>query len=256
MNTFFAKEYALPLKYVLKSCNELQIHLNSDKKINLGDSNSLQTYNRCLFKILEGVDLYITKENNLIPTCGLRRLIAEIVVDNINPTKIVEIGTGPYAIMALLFANRGINVVASEINSKSYQSAKNTIKKNQYQHLITIKRSSGGVLSWMKANFPFDCVVSLPPYYDDEDKRDSKAFLGVDSELYSKGKGEDFSLILIDEWILSLDFIKYLVILWKDLSSMNLGINYVNKSYPKINSEKIEIIAGTRKRYLTIFKSK
>ena len=101
-----AKNYSLPINKVVGACHELQKFVNPKGKIDLGDSTALYYYNKCLFQMLVNITIDLNTDDeelpNLIPTAGLRRLIVSVILDYVQPTRVIEIGTGATAIMALL----------------------------------------------------------------------------------------------------------------------------------------------------------
>ncbi len=251
-----AKDFSLPLNQIKEQCPELLQWLNSSNKIDLGNTKALYYYNKCLFKILDGIELDMNiqddSDNNLIPTAGLRRAITSIIVSEIHPTKVVEIGTGASAIMSLLLARNNIQVIATEINLNSLQSAFKQVKINNLEKYITLVESNGGILDYLTEYFPVDCILSLPPYYADESRqlpKKKKGFRGIDSELYSFGEDIGFSLQLLREWF-ELNSSTFLIILWKNLESLENALEKIEEL--PIKNRIIEIKAGTRKRFLTI----
>ena len=252
-----AKNYSLPIKEIKEKFPEIKQWLNKNNKIDLGNPQALYYYNKCLFKLLDDVDIdlsiQVDTEKNLIPTAGLRRAIVAVIMNLAKPSKIIEIGTGASAIMSLLFAKNGVKVIATEINELSFASALHQIQLNHADQLITLIKSTGGIFDYLEKYFPVDCVLSLPPYYAADTKHipkpSKRGFQGTDSELYSFGEDIDFSLALLNEWY-QLHSSTYLIILWKNLESVDKALSII-KSF-KINNQTIEIKAGTRKRYLTI----
>ena len=218
-----AKNYSLPIDQIKDKCPEIKQWLNESNKIDLGNPQALYHYNKCLFKILDDIDIELSihdnTEKNLIPTAGLRRAIVSVIISLIHPSKIIEIGTGATAIMSLLFAKKGVKVIATEINELSFTSALHQIQLNNAAQLITLIKSEGGVLNYLEKYFPVNCVLSLPPYYATKNrhlpKSSKRGFQGTDSELYSFGEDIDFSLTLLNEWY-ALNSSKYLIILWKN----------------------------------------
>lgn len=253
-----AKDYSLPISEVLEQCPEIKKWVNSDNKIDLGNSEALYQYNKHLFKLLDGIQLDLdikqTENRNLIPTAGLRRAIVSTIISNINPHSVIEIGTGASAIMALLFAKRKVKVIATEINVLSFQSAQKQIQLNNISHLVTLIKSEGAILDYLEGYFPVDCVLSLPPYYAADTKslpKSSKGFQGTNSELYSFGEDIDFSLELFRQWD-KINSSKYLIILWKNQLAVEKALVKINSL--SVKNQIIEIKAGTRNRYLTITK--
>lgn len=253
-----AKDFALPLNSVQDVCPDILKFINSQGKIDLGNSLALYSYNKCLFKILDDIILDLETEDekfiNLIPTAGLRRLITSVIIEHIHPNKIIEIGTGATAIMALLLAKKSVHVIATEIDNYSYLSAKRHIKINKLDHHITLVKSEGEILNYLENFFPVDCVLSLPPYYANETKNDNRkksGFRGTESELYSFGESTDFSTKLLQEWN-EIDSIQSICILWKDYEDFQKGLNF-QKAFPT-TIQTFEVKAGTRTRYLTLIK--
>ena len=254
-----AKNFSLPIKEVLADCPDLYQYTKANK-IDLGNPLALRAYNICLFKILENVIIELP-ESNLIPTCGLRRSIVHVILEITNlklNDRIIEIGTGASAIIAMLFAKKGFNnIIATDINHESLIIAEKQLKINNLQDSITLMKSSGGIVNWLKDKFPVQCLVSLPPYYSSESIiiGQKRGFLGVDSELYSHGSAEDFSLQLINEWLENIVNTNYLCILWKNKLALDKGLIFLdqNKQSLEINVQIVEIKAGNRSRYLSIF---
>lgn len=253
-----AKDYSLPISKVLEQYPEIKKWVDSENKIDLGNTEALYQYNKYLFKLLDDIQLDLeinrAESRNLIPTAGLRRAIVSIIISIIKPTSVLEIGTGASAIMALLFGKKNIKVIATEINDLSFQSAKKQIQLNNLDHVVTLIKSEGTILENLERYFPVDCVLSLPPYYAADTKslpKSSKGFQGTDSELYSFGEDIDFSLSLFRQWKIS-DSSKYLIILWKNQLAIEKALTKINSQ--SVENQIVEIKAGTRHRYLTITK--
>lgn len=251
-----AKEFAMPFTEAFKRCVDLgYLSEYHGVKIDLGNYDMLSRYNSCLYYILENLNIDIPY-GNLIPTAGLRRVIAHLIHSKTEhrSKKILEIGTGPVAIMALLLANRGFNVIATESNLTSYINAKKVIKQNNFQNKIRLIKSEGRILKWLENDVQLtsmDVIFSLPPYYSEKSlaQKNGRGFLGVKSELFGHYKGKDFSLQLIHEFI-NLKLSIYLGILWKNEDYLNKGLAYFNKH--NYVSKIYCIKAGTRKRFFTL----
>ena len=246
----------------IKNCPELKKYTkNESDKIDLGDPEALAKYNQCQFMLLDGLNIKIPL-GNLIPTAGLRRCIVDILCKETNPKSVLEIGTGSTGIIAQLFALRGKEVFATEIDINSIKKAKENINSNfeKFKHPIHLIKSEGGLLKWLlyayKGIFPIDLAISLPPYYEEGSRSSTKVrgFQGTKKELFSTGMGEDFSVQLIQEFFLLRSNISNLSLLWKDENSFIKG-------FDKFKSNQFENIlykihAGSRTRYLTITKFK
>lgn len=253
-----AKDFTLPIKTVLEKCTDMRKWVDEKNKFDLGNPQALYTYNKCIFKILEDITLFldVSKDNpnNLIPTAGLRRCITAIILEHTKAKKVIEIGTGASAIMALLFARNNVEVIATEINESSFLQAQKHIEINKVEAQVTLVKSEGGILNYLEEDyFPADCVLSLPPYYGEKTKipPKKKGFQGIESELYSFGEETDFSLRLFDEWY-DTGSIAYLCILWKNIEAMQKAL--LTKKNFQVQTQQFEIKAGTRTRILTIMK--
>ena len=248
-NALNVERYALPIAKVLALCDALKPFVDSiTKKIDLGDPLALKVYNECLFLLLEKLRV-VLPHGHLIPTAGIRRAFVDFIYQRKKPKYLIEIGTGPVAILSLLFANRGVSMVATEVDSTSYDHAKATISENRTGSAIRLLKSSGGVFSWLPETdpsiFPVDGVVSFPPYYDEPagltDR--NRGFLGTSSELYM---GDTiFGSRLLREAREVYPKVKFVALLWKNRES-------VDKTLHSDNTIFVNVIAGTRKRIFTL----
>jgi hypothetical protein len=255
-----ARNYSLRIEEAMKTCPELQKHVNSlTNKFDLGNSDALINYNQCLFRILDGLDIEIPTEH-LIPTAGLRRCIVDILCKELNPKSILEIGTGSTAIIAQLFALKGIRAYATEIDKKSIESGNKNIGNNSkmFSYPIRIFQSDGGILNWLIEQendiFPIDLVLSLPPYYlhGSPVKTLNRGFSGTKFELFSFAEAEDFSIQLITEWENNKSILPNIAILWKSQDSFLMAMDRLRCDYSELKI--YQIISGTRKRILSIHK--
>ncbi|MHA2101523.1 MAG: RlmF-related methyltransferase, partial [Candidatus Kariarchaeaceae archaeon] len=140
-----AKNYSLKIEDALKTCSELQKYVDSlTNKFDLGNSEALVKYNQCLFRVLDGLNIEIPPEH-LIPTAGLRRCIVDILYKELNPSSVLEIGTGSTAIIIQLFALKGITAFATEIDINSIESGNKNIdsNSNMFTNRIHIFKSDG-----------------------------------------------------------------------------------------------------------------
>jgi 16S rRNA G966 N2-methylase RsmD len=253
-----AKKYSLRIEDALKRCPELQKYVNSlTNKFDLGNSEALVSYNQCLFRVLDGLDIKIPPEH-LIPTAGLRRCIVDILHKELNPRSILEIGTGSTAIIAQLFALKGIKAYATEIDKKSIETAKKNIENNskKFSNRIKIFKSDGDILNWLieqeREIFTIDLVLSLPPYYlhGSPVKTLNRGFLGTKHELFSFAEAEDFSIQLITEWENNKSILPNIAILWKSQDSFIMAMNRLGYDHSELKL--YQITSGTRKRILSI----
>ncbi|MHA1967788.1 MAG: RlmF-related methyltransferase [Candidatus Hodarchaeales archaeon] len=205
--TFPTKRCGLPIEEALIRFPELKKFTDGmSKKIDLGNTNALLLYNRLI--LLDFLDLdFSIPEGFLVPTICSRWEFLKWCLSHLNPIsrqRILEIGTGASAILALILAKIGILVDATEINEKAYLSAKENIKINQLSQKINLKKAGNCIIRGLYTSLSsFNAVISNPPQYDLDyfTKRISlkKGFLGQESELVGGQKGYEFIIQTIKE---------------------------------------------------------
>lgn len=250
-----ARKYALPVKAAVEKCPALGPYVDpSSNKLDLGSREALAQYNTCLFRVLECLKLDVPAPH-LIPTAGLRRALTDLIME-FRPSKVVEIGTGATAIMAMLLAKRQVDVVATEVDTAALHHAKKQVHNNHLTPRVTLLESRGGIFSWLRNEpsiFPIDGVFCLPPYYKagQPRKEPTKGFGGTDSEMYSMGEAEDFTVQLIREVMERPSDLSFMVLLWKDVTTLELGWAELAR-YDECLTEVVEVTVGNRSRYVTL----
>jgi 23S rRNA A1618 N6-methylase RlmF len=202
------KRCGLPIEKALLRSPELKKFTDGkSKKIDLGNTNALLLYNRLILQDFLDLDFSIP-ERFLIPAICSRWEFLKWCLKHLNKQisqqRILEIGTGASAILALILAKIGFLIDATEIDEKAYISAKDNINLNQLSHRIKLKKISNGVIKGLYPSLSkFNAVITNPPQYDFEyfNKRSSlnKGFIGIESELVGGEIGYEFIIQTIKE---------------------------------------------------------
>lgn len=230
-----------------------------DGKLDFGDHESLSMYNKAVAFSLAKLDIEVP-DPHLIPAVCLRYAYVRVVYDKFlqSPKKLLEIGTGASAIISLFAAQQfDLTVVATEINESSLRSAKRNITVNKLTDKIKLLRSTGGILDdVIEVGSNFDILVTYPPTYAESNQDIGKlgkqrGFKGIDSEMIGGGlDGFEFTKKLLLEACSGRFSIKVITVmcLFKSHVSPSLKILKENDRKTKV----IELLAGTRKRYIVI----
>jgi len=225
-------------------------------KFDLGDPETLSELNKCLFYELAGIDIELPK-GHLIPSFGLRMDYAKAIYDLISNNQIfypiIEIGTGASASIAMLFAKKYNNkVIATEINDISFQTALKNIEKNGLENLVTLLKSEGQIINGLIPEGRYSALLCYPPIYPSDltKLKKQRGWKGVETELIAGKDALDFTIKLVNEAINSkdvvIDFVTAQIMNRKQLFKL------LDLFSDKKKCEYIEIIAGTRKRYILV----
>ncbi|MHA2224304.1 MAG: RlmF-related methyltransferase [Candidatus Hodarchaeales archaeon] len=201
--TFPTKKCGMPLKEALQRFPELKKFESKKNQIDLGNTEALLLYNRLILQDFLSLDFTIPF-GFLVPTICSRWSFVEWMLQD-RPTTILEIGTGASAIIALMMAQIGCTVEATEINETAFQSAQKNIKLNELESNITLLKTITGIIS---ENFDsinkFDAIICNPPQYDQNFLSSSQSstlrgFGGQKLELVGGEKGDEFIKLLLEE---------------------------------------------------------
>ena len=257
--TVEAKHFTKPFVELLNNFPSLDKHLISQNppKFDLGDSNVLSLLNGCLFQDMLELKIDVP-EKYLIPALGIRYSYCDIVCQESSNGTLIEIGTGASAAIAMILAKKyRKEVLATEINPISFQSAKENIKRNNLSNLITLIKSEGQVLNEIIPTGDYSFLLCYPPIYDFDQTKlwKKRGWKGTHTEIFGGGKdGLGFVRRLISEVINS-----------ENVRVENLTIMLMNKkqveailrTLPTDSKTKIiQIMAGTRNRYILIIRNK
>ncbi|MFX0171108.1 MAG: RlmF-related methyltransferase [Candidatus Hodarchaeota archaeon] len=198
------KKCGLPIKEALKLEPELKKYIIRDNQIDLGNSEALLLYNRAVLRDFLSLDFTIPY-GFLVPTICSRWYFVKWILTRVKPKKILEIGTGASAILALIFARIGCKVEATEVNEIAFKSAYNNISLNDLNSKIKlIKASDKKIIRCLYTSLEkFDAVICNPPQYNkkfyDKLYSSDRGFVGQESELVGGLKGHEFIIQLIKE---------------------------------------------------------
>jgi 23S rRNA A1618 N6-methylase RlmF len=252
------KPWCVKIETALEKYPQLQGYVE-DGKLDFGNHESLIAYNQAVAYVLADLQIEVPS-NHLIPAVCLRHAYMKIITEKYVSTnkKIIEIGAGASGIISLLAAKLyNHDIVATEINESSYLACIENIARNKLEHKINLIKSSGGILmDVIPYNSKFDALVTYPPTYagsiQDEKKMDKKrGFKGVESEMIGGGlDGFEFTKNLISEACSPQFEIKVISILCLFDSHVMPSIELLQSN--KRSVDVIELIAGTRKRYVVV----
>ncbi len=189
-----------PLSKAVQSHPDLIPYLRSKDppKLNLKNREALLLYNKYIAKDVFGLDVTLEREHAIVPTPVLRfNFLQQFLKRN---STIIELGTGPNALIAMLAAKHfEAKVYATEMDPEYLKLAKQNVIQNNLEQKVEIIDSKGNYLdNVIPENLRVDYVISNPPYYD---KVLSTKLLwgGKEHELVSGTFGEQFIVRMIDE---------------------------------------------------------
>ncbi len=263
--TINLRDKGIKIQELVKKHPHFKQYLKDNFKMDLGNSNTIREYNRLLFKELSNLNVFLPP-NHLIPTAMLRITVVNETLNYFGTTckRVLEIGCGSNAIISLLLATRGIQVVATEVDEESLCFAAENLKKNQVKLAnaggkVELRKSDGRIIKGIiKNNERFDLVISLPPFHPQKNWMRGKlnrGFLGTKNELNGGGEyGERFMLEIINEASDSPSITSGIVLLaGKKIQAIKAIELALDKN---LDPRLVEIIAGTRKRWLLLLKKR
>ncbi len=189
-----------PLSVAIQSHPDLIHYLRSKDppKLNLKNREALLLYNKYIAKDVFGLDVTLESAQAIVPTPVLRfNFLQQILKRN---STIIELGTGPSALIAMLAAKHfDAKVFATEMDPQYLEYARKNVAQNNLEQKVTIIDSKGKYLNGVfPENLRVDYVISNPPYYDKV--RSTKLLWGgKEHELVSGTFGEKFIVRMIDE---------------------------------------------------------
>lgn len=241
------EDYPLLAQYVKKG------------KLDFGDHQSLSMYNKAVAYSLAKLDIEVP-DAHLIPAVCLRYAYVKIIYDKFlqSSKRILEVGVGASAIISLFAAKSfDLTVIATEINESSIKSAEKNISSNNLSQKIQLVKSTGGILVNVIDNgSSFDALLTYPPTYGDsnQDKgklQKNRGFKGVGSEMIGGGlDGFEFTKNLLQEACSDHFNIKIITVMCLFKSHVTPSIKILGDNGRKTMI--VELIAGTRKRYIVI----
>lgn len=246
----------VPIKQAIKEYPLLQKYA-CEGKLDFGNSDALRLYNIAIAKIMFNLDINLPIPN-LIPTICLRYYYVKVVFKKTNFKKLLEIGTGSTAIMAMIAAKQfGAKVDATEINTESINNANIVIERNNLSSYINIIPSQGEILEGILGDTSYDALICYPPMYPEynrkeyTNRRKLRGFQGNASEMIGGGEdGFDFISQLLFELIKHRNKIQVFTLLNIQKSHAHKTNQFLQNH--QIENEVIQIKAGNRIRFVHI----
>lgn len=219
-------------------------------RIDLGNSQALLLYNRLVLQDFMSLD-FTVPPGYLVPTVCSRWLFVNWIIQEGTPSRVLEIGTGASAILAMMFAKVGCHVEATESNELASENALNNVKLNNLESQILLRKVTTDCIlkDYYDSLVEFDAIVCNPPQYDQNFfflHSSKKGFVGKEFELVGGQKGHEFIVRLLEE-------VK---------SFQNPPKVYFQLTFPKLNKsisaylqneaysfQKVHRTVGTRQRY-------
>lgn len=198
------KPCGLPIKDALQRCPSLSEYMVKGKnRIDLGNSQALLLYNRLVLQDFMSLD-FTVPSGYLVPTVCSRWLFVDWIIQERSPLKVLEIGTGASAILAMMLAKVGCYVEATESNDLALESALANVKLNNLESQISLKKVRRDCIlrNYYDSLLEFDAIICNPPQYNQDfylQKSSDKGFLGQESELVGGKEGHEFVIRLIEE---------------------------------------------------------
>jgi methylase of polypeptide subunit release factors len=182
----------LPVKEAVKLFPELEKYLDNRGRLDFSNREARILYNRAIAKAVFGLEIEY-HPRGLVTTPVSRYIFLKTFLKG--GEKVLEIGTGHTAIMALM-AEKIFNcdVTATEVDDEFFEYARGNIERNGAN--VRLIKSNGGIIRGVVPEGErFDVIFSAPPYYEAPTR-------GVLTEREGVGggkHGEGFSLRLIEE---------------------------------------------------------
>ena len=249
-----AKYFTIPFDELVKRKPELAIYAISINPVrfDLGNPVVLSKVNQCLYETVLNIKIEVPP-SHLIPTLGIRYAYCEAVTSRISSSKpIIEIGTGASSAIALILAKKyHKEVLATEINLSSLESANRNISANNQEKKIRLIKSKGDIIKNIVPKGKYSALLCYPPLYEEDPTRLEKkrGWKGTHDELI--GGGEDgmefikqFILELFTEKEVNIELITLM------LSSKEFLRKTIKLLPDSIKTEIVQIIAGTRNRFI------
>lgn len=187
--------------------NTIWLHLNYDKECMVENELEKLVKKRATNYPLEYItkrasfygEVFNVRDGVLIPRPETEILVekAEIILNDISSSKVLEIGVGSGIIsvmLAILIPN--IEIVAVDINDKALDLAKSNAKKHNVEDKITFIKSD---LFTNVPNTDFDMVISNPPYIADDYKLPSNVKYEPSNALFGGSIGDELLKDIIIE---------------------------------------------------------
>ncbi|RLG71651.1 MAG: SAM-dependent methyltransferase [Methanobacteriota archaeon] len=194
------KVYGLPVKRALELEPRLKRFLRVDARprLDFSDKECLLLYNQLVARECFGLDLVLPVEA-LVPTVLSRYRFLERVVQT--GDLVLDVGTGPSAIIALLAAKFfGARVVATELPCYTHFAWENVVRNGLEENIKILTSYSGVIRGVVPEDLKFDLIISYPPFYADTSASGCLAGVAHGFELVGGGRfGTWFAERVVEE---------------------------------------------------------
>ncbi|MFQ5978460.1 MAG: RlmF-related methyltransferase [Candidatus Heimdallarchaeota archaeon] len=242
----------VPIKEAARISPKLGSKLKNGK-IDLGDSQALLEYNKAVLQIKFGLKIKVPP-GHLIPTVCLRYAFIQEVIKS--EQKVLEVGTGSSAILAMIMGRIGCKVVATEANKENFLFAQKNVENNNLERLVELRLCAPDEILYnvVKENEVFDRIIAYPPQYSKSQPvrfhQAQRGFGGDELELIGGREGFEFSMKLVQELVessvlASNGFLALLILNNELVEKLITELRNMKWSY-----QILEVIAGTRQRYI------
>lgn len=199
------KKCGLPFKEAIRRDPTLKKYTIGKNRIDLGNTEALLLYNRLIIQDFLSLDFFIPP-GFLVPTiCSRWAFISWILPQHSpHPSRVLEIGTGASAILALILAKIGCYVEATEIIEVANEYAQKNIDFNGLEGKILVRKvQTDHIIRGLYDSLDqFDLIICNPPQYDKDyfqSQITQKGFMGQESELVGGEYGHEFIEKLLTE---------------------------------------------------------
>ncbi|NJE03906.1 RlmF-related methyltransferase [Thermococcus sp. MV11] len=198
MPTWKDGKLGLPIKDALKLFPELGKYLDKKGRLDFSNRKARILYNQAIAKAVFGLDIEY-HPRGLVTTPVSRYIFLKTFLRG--GERVLEIGTGHTAIMALMAAKLfNCDVTATEIDEEFFAYAKTNIERNNAR--VRLIKSDGGIIRGIiPEGEKFDVIFSAPPYYE----RPTRGVLTEREGVGGGRYGEAFSVRLMEE---ALDYLR------------------------------------------------
>ena len=192
MPTWKDGKLGLPVNEAVKIFPELEEYLDERGRLDFSNREARMLYNRAIAKAVFRLDIEYHPKG-LVTTPISRYLFLKTFLRG--GEKVLEIGTGHTAMMALMAAKIfNCDVTATELDWEFFEYARGNIGRNRAR--VRLLKSNGGIIRGVVPEGErFDVIFSAPPYYETPTKGVLTEREGVGGGKY----GEEFSVRLIEE---------------------------------------------------------
>ncbi|XP_076232701.1 U6 small nuclear RNA (adenine-(43)-N(6))-methyltransferase isoform X2 [Calliopsis andreniformis] len=247
-------------------CNIVTIDLTGRVKIDFKNEDNLRVLTEVLLKHDFNLEVKIPP-NKLVPTLPLRLnyilwiedLMKHASFNDMQEVVGIDIGTGAVCIYPLLFAKMyGNQMIGTEVNETSVETASKHVENNKLQHLIKVHKVNGDTIfqDILEEGKIYHFTMCNPPFFEMEGSADRvekrqpprNAPTGNKAELTIQGGERAFVMQMIDESIEIKDKVKIYTTMFGRRSNLLFLLKLLKKKNIE-NATWTEFCQGHTKRW-------